>query len=66
MGVGVAAQANLFGLNVDGDAQGTIDNALGQILFTLAGQAGAAFNLQDSVDGQVRRGRWSARSSAAS
>lgn len=51
-----AAQANMFGLNLDGDEQGRPDNALGQILSTLAGQAGGSFNLQDAIDEQVNMG----------
>jgi hypothetical protein len=51
-----AAQANMFGLNLDGDEQGRPDNALGQILSTLAGQAGGSFNLQDAIDEQVNQG----------
>lgn len=51
-----AAQASMFGLNLDGDEQGRPDNALGQILSTLAGQAGGDFNLQESIDEQVADG----------
>ena len=51
-----AAQASMFGLNLDGDEQGRPDNALGQILSTLAGQAGGDFDLQGSIDEQVNDG----------
>lgn len=51
-----AAQANMFGLNLDGDEQGRPDNALGQILSTLAGQAGGDFDLQSAIDEQVNMG----------
>ncbi|HUH02527.1 MAG TPA: hypothetical protein VML75_11050 [Kofleriaceae bacterium] len=51
-----AAQANMFGLNLDGDEQGRPDNALGQILSTLAGQAGGSFDLQEAIDEQVNMG----------
>lgn len=51
-----AAQASMFGLNLDGDEQGRPDNALGQILSTLAGQAGGDFDLQGAIDEQVNMG----------
>lgn len=50
------AEANMFGLDLDGDSVGRPDNALGQILATLAGQAGAMFDLQATNDDHLRRG----------
>lgn len=50
-----AAQANQFGLNLDGDEQGRPDNALGQILSTLANQSGDV-DLQGAIDEQVADG----------
>ncbi len=52
-----ANEANMLGLNLDDDPQGRPDNALGQILSTLAGQAGGSFNLQESIDTQVAEGQ---------
>jgi hypothetical protein len=49
-----ATQAQQLGLDLDGDPQGRPDNALGQILSTLAQQGG--INLQESVDAQVADG----------
>jgi hypothetical protein len=50
-----AAQANQYGLNLDGDEQGRPDNALGQILSTLANQSGDV-DLQGAIDEQVADG----------
>ncbi len=52
-----ANEANMLGLNLDDDPQGRPDNALGQILSTLASQAGGSFNLQESIDTQVAEGQ---------
>lgn len=49
-----ATQANMFGLNLDGDPQNRPDNALGSILSTLAGQGN--FDIQASLDAQVAEG----------
>ena len=49
-----ATQANMFGLNLDGDDQGRPDNALGSILSTLASQSDG--DLQGSVDTQINDG----------
>lgn len=49
-----ATQAQQLGLDLDGDPQGRPDNALGQILSTLASQGD--INLQESVDGQIADG----------
>ncbi len=49
-------QASQLGLNLDGDEQGRPDNALGQILATLASQAGDGFDLQAEVDTSVDEG----------
>jgi len=50
-----ATQANMYGLNLDGDEQNRPDNALGQILSTLASQS-SDVNLQDSIDEQINTG----------
>src|SRR3990172_8646312 len=47
-----ATQANQYGLTLDGDAQNRPDNALGQILSTLASQS-SDVSLQDSIDEQI-------------
>jgi hypothetical protein len=49
-----ATQANMFGINLDGDDQGRPDNALGSILSTLASQGDA--DLQGAVDEQIAMG----------
>lgn len=49
-----ATQANMFGINLDGDDQGRPDNALGSILSTLASQGDT--DLQGAVDGQIAEG----------
>jgi hypothetical protein len=49
-----ATMANAYGLNLDGDEQGRPDNALGQILSTLA--SSADFDLQGTVDDQIVQG----------
>jgi len=36
-----SAEANACGLNIDGDSQGRVDNALGQVISALAGSTGA-------------------------
>ncbi len=50
-----ATQANQYGLNLDGDEQNRPDNALGQILSTLASQS-SDVSLQDSIDAQIDTG----------
>lgn len=49
-----ATEANAYGLNLDDDPQGRPDNALGQILSTLANQSD--FDLQGTVDTQIMEG----------
>ncbi len=49
-------QAQQFGLDLDGDPQGRPDNALGQILSTLASQ-GADVGLGESSETAILRGR---------
>jgi len=49
-----ATEANAYGLNLDNDPQGRPDNALGQILSTLANQSD--LNLQETVDTQIMEG----------
>jgi hypothetical protein len=49
-----ATQAQQLGLDLDGDPQGRPDNALGQILSTLASQGDV--DLQESIDEQVLEG----------
>jgi hypothetical protein len=48
-------QANQYGLNIDGDDAGRVDNALGRILAAL-GTAASDLDLQGNVDEQVNNG----------
>ena len=50
-----ATEASAYGLNLDGDEQNRPDNALGQILSTLASQS-SDVSLQDSIDTQIDTG----------
>lgn len=50
-----ANEANVYGLNLDGDEEERPDNALGQILSTVGSSRGD-INLQETVDAQIMDG----------